>query len=143
MDAAGFAEMTFGAGKRETGTVVIVAFGTGIGTAIFNNKNLLPNTELGHMKINGMIAEHFAANSIRGKELSWKTWGTRVNEYLQTIENLFWPSLIIIGGGVSKYFDNFSPFLNLQTPVVPALNRNHAGIIGAALAAKKESIGQK
>lgn len=143
VDAAGFAEMTFGAGKRETGTVVIVAFGTGIGTAIFNNKNLLPNTELGHMKINGMIAEHFAANSIREKEeLSWKTWGTRVNEYLQTIENLFWPNLIIIGGGVSKYFDNFSPFLNLQTLVVPALNRNHAGIIGAALAAKKEGIGQ-
>ncbi len=137
VDAAGFAEMKFGAGKNEKGIVLIAAFGTGIGTAIFNKKKLLPNTELGHILLNGMIAEHYAANSVReNEELSFEDWGKRVNEYLSHMEKLFYPNLIIIGGGVSKKFDLFANYLDLETPVVPAKNRNHAGIIGAALAAK-------
>ncbi|MCR9132905.1 MAG: ROK family protein [bacterium] len=137
VDAAGFAEMKFGAGKKEKGIVLIAAFGTGIGTAIFNKKKLLPNTELGHILLNGMVAEHYAANSIREKEeLTFEEWGKRVNEYLSHMEKLFYPNLIIIGGGVSKKFDQFVNYLDLETPVVPAKNRNHAGIIGAALAAK-------
>lgn len=137
VDAAGFAEMKFGAGKKEKGIVLIAAFGTGIGTAIFNHKKLLPNTELGHVIMHGMIAEHYAANSIREKEeLDFKTWGLRVNEYLSHLEKLFYPNLIIVGGGVSKKFDQFEEYITIDTPVVPAKNRNHAGIIGVALAAK-------
>lgn len=137
VDAAGFAEMKFGAGKNEPGTVIIAAFGTGIGTAIFKNKQLLPNTELGHILLNGQKAEHYAANSIRKQEeLSWEEWGGRVQEYLQYLEKLFYPNLFILGGGVSKYFQEYSSFIHLDTELVPAANRNHAGIIGAALAAK-------
>lgn len=136
VDAAGYAEVGFGAGKERYGTIFLAAFGTGIGTAVFHNQQLVPNTELGHIPMHGMPAENYAANSIRKKkELSWKEWGGRVNEYLQVIQALFWPDIIIIGGGVSKYFNEFSPFLDLDTEVVPAENRNHAGIIGAALAA--------
>ena len=138
VDAAGLAEMEFGAGREEKGVVFMAAFGTGIGTAIFKNKILMPNTELGHLKMKGMIAEHYAANSVREKkELSWEEWGKRVNEYLMYIESLFYPELIIIGGGVSKEFDDFKDYLKLSTKVVPAESRNHAGIIGAALSAKR------
>ncbi|HMB99119.1 MAG TPA: ROK family protein [Balneolaceae bacterium] len=133
VDAAGFAEMEFGAGKRLFGTIFMANFGTGIGTAVFHNQQLVPNTELGHIPLHGGPAEDYAANSIRKKEeLSWKKWGGRVNEYLQLVEELFWPDLIIIGGGVSKKFKKFKPYLNLQAEVVPAVSRNHAGIIGAA-----------
>ncbi|MEL7002058.1 MAG: ROK family protein [Bacteroidota bacterium] len=139
VDAAGFAEMKFGAGKGNKGTVMIVAVGTGIGTAIFTEGRLLPNTELGHLFLHGMDAEHYAANSVREKEnLDWEEWGKRLNEYLNHIELLFWPDLIIIGGGVSKKFDNYSKYFDLDAQIVPAQNRNNAGIIGAALAAKKE-----
>ncbi|HCD53126.1 MAG TPA: polyphosphate glucokinase, partial [Balneolaceae bacterium] len=111
---------------------------TGIGTAIFHKQQLLPNTELGHIPFKGTVAEKYAANSVRKKEeLSWKKWGKRVSKYLQLIEFLFWPDLIIFGGGVSKYFPEYREFLKLKTPIVPAENRNHAGIIGAALAAKE------
>jgi len=141
VDAAGFAEMKFGSGKNENGVVLIAAFGTGIGTAIFNEKKLLPNTELGHLFLKNMKAEHYAANSIREKEeLDYESWGKRVNEYLGHLENLFYPELIIIGGGISKKYDQFSEYITIQTPVVPAQNRNHAGIIGAALAAKNEHL---
>ena len=141
VDAAGFAEMEFGAGKGHTGIVFIAAFGTGIGTAIFSNHHLVPNTELGHIKLNGMIAEHYTANSVREKNnLNWETWGKRVNEYLQKVEAFFWPDLIIIGGGVSKHYDQFSAFIDIDTTVVPAQNRNHAGIIGAALATKEQFV---
>tara|TARA_R100001143_G_scaffold63579_2_gene72386 strand:+ start:19013 stop:19762 length:750 start_codon:yes stop_codon:yes gene_type:complete len=137
VDAAGFAEVEFGAGKDCFGTIVVAAFGTGIGTAIFNNHQLIPNTELGHLPMYGGPAEHYAANSIREKEnLSWKKWGGRVNEYLQLIEKLLWPDLIIIGGGVSKDFKKFASYIDVETDVVPAESRNHAGIIGAALAVK-------
>ncbi len=136
VDAAGYAEVAFGAGKHRYGTIFMAAFGTGIGTAVFHNQQLVPNTELGHIPMHGMVAEDYAANSIRKKnDLSWEEWGGRVNEYLQLIETLFWPDIIIIGGGVSKHFNEFKTFLDLDTEVVPAQSRNHAGIIGAALAA--------
>ena len=138
VDAAGFAEMKFGAGKNQKGLVLMAAFGTGIGTAIFYRKRLIPNTELGHLLLHGDIAENYASSVIRKRQgLSWEVWGGRVNEYLQHVEKLFYPNLIILGGGVSKYFDEFFPYLDLETPIVPAENRNHAGIIGAALAARK------
>src|SRR6056297_4124591 len=136
VDAAGIAEAEFGAGKKRFGTIFMAAFGTGIGTALFHNQQLVPNTELGHLPMHGMAAEDYAANSIRKKEnLSWEEWGGRMNEYLQLIEALFWPDIIIIGGGVSKKFSNFSSYLHLDTTIVPAKSRNHAGIIGAAIAA--------
>lgn len=136
VDAAGYAEAEFGAGKDIDGTIFMAAFGTGIGTAIFHNQQLVPNTELGHIPMHGMAAEEYAANSIRKKEdLNWKEWGGRVNEYLQLVQFLFWPDIIIIGGGVSKNFSEFKGFIDLDTKVVPAESRNHAGIIGAALAA--------
>lgn len=136
VDAAGYAEVAFGAGKDRKGTIFLAAFGTGIGTAVYHNQQLVPNTEMGHITMHGIAAEDYAANSVRKRNnLDWEEWGGRVNEYLQLIESLFWPDIIIIGGGVSKYFKEFSPFFDLDTEVVPAENRNHAGIIGAALAA--------
>lgn len=138
VDAAGLAEMEFGAGKNHCGSIFMAAFGTGIGTAVFYNRQLIPNTELGHIPLftHEMKAEDYAANSVREKQnLSWKEWGCRVNEYLEMIEALFWPDMIIIGGGVSKNFSDFEQFMQLETEVVPAQSRNHAGIIGAALAA--------
>lgn len=135
VDAAGFAEAEFGAGKDCCGTIFMAAFGTGIGTAVFHNQQLVPNTELGHIPLRGMAAENYAANSIREKEgLNWEEWGGRVNEYLQLIEALFWPDLIIIGGGVSKNFDEFESYIKIESKIVPAESRNNAGIIGAALA---------
>ena len=141
VDAAGFAEMKFGAGKKEKGTVIVVAVGTGIGTAIFTNKTLLPNTELGYLPMKGMVAEHYAANSVRENEgLAWEAWGELLNEYLSLLVDLFWPDLIILGGGVSKKFARYENCINVDTRVVPALNKNNAGIIGAAIAAKKAGL---
>ena len=141
VDAAGLAELEFGAGQNRFGTVFMAAFGTGIGTAIFHNQQLVPNTELGHIPMHGEPAENYAANSIRKKEdLSWKKWGRRVNEYLQLVELLFWPDLIIMGGGVSKKIQKNERYLDLQTEIVPAESRNHAGIIGAALAVSKDKL---
>ena len=134
VDAAGFAEAEFGAGKDRYGTIFMAAFGTGIGTALFHNQQLVPNTELGHIPMHGNVAEIYAANSVReNEELSWETWGKRVNEYLQLIESLLWPDLIIIGGGVSKKFNEYKSFIDVESEIVPAESRNHAGIIGAAL----------
>ncbi len=139
VDAAGQGEVAFGAGKDMIGTIMMVALGTGIGTAIFSEGQLLPNTELGHLKLHGKIAEHYAANSIREKEdLGWKEFGKRVNEYLQLVEFLFWPDMIIIGGGVSKKYENFSKHFDVECEVAPATLRNNAGIIGAALAAHRD-----
>jgi polyphosphate glucokinase len=135
-DAAGIAEMTFGAGKEHSGTVIIHTFGTGIGSAIFINGQLVPNTEFGHMEIRGKEAEHRASDGVRSeKELSWKQWAKRVNEFLERMEALFWPDLFIIGGGVSKKHEKFLPLLQIRAPIVPAQLLNQAGIIGAALAA--------
>lgn len=136
-DAAGIAEMQFGAGKGRQGVVFMITLGTGIGSAIFLDGKLLPNAELGHVQIRGKDAEHRASARIREeRELSWKQWGKLVNEYLQHIEFLFSPDLFIIGGGVSRKYDKFFPYLNLKTELVPAQLRNDAGIVGAAVAAK-------
>lgn len=136
-DAAGYAELKFGAGKNNKGVVIMVTVGTGIGTAIFNNQQLLPNTELGHAYLNGKEAEDYTSDTTRKKEnLTWSKWGKRFNKYLQHIEMLFWPDLIIIGGGVSKKQDKFIKNIQLNCEVVEAKLLNHAGIIGAALAAK-------
>jgi len=135
-DAAGIAEMLFGAGKGRMGVVMMLTFGTGIGSALFLDGQLVPNTELGHLEIRGKQAEHRASARIREeKELSWEAWAERVNEYLQYVEFLFSPDLFIIGGGVSKKYDKFFPFLKLQAEIVPAFFRNDAGILGVAYAA--------
>jgi len=136
-DAAGLAEMTFGAGRERAGVVLVVTLGTGIGSALFSDGRLLPNTELGHLVIDGYEAELRASDAARKREkLSWKKWGRRLGKYLGTLEGLFWPDLIIIGGGISTKFDQFGPFLNLRAEVVPAQLLNEAGVIGAALAAR-------
>ncbi|MEO9476711.1 MAG: polyphosphate--glucose phosphotransferase [Cyclobacteriaceae bacterium] len=141
VDAAGLAEMKIGAGKNEQGVTIMLAAGTGIGSAIFIKKQLVPNMELGFIHVNGMPGEHYAANSVREKEnLDWKTWAGRFNEYLHRLDLLFWPDLFILGGGVSKKFDQYGQYFDVKTPVIPAKTKNHAGIIGAALAAKDEGL---
>lgn len=136
-DAAGMAEMKFGAGKGIKGTVFLVTVGTGLGTALFTEGKLVANTELGHVILNGRDAEKYAADSIRKNEnLDWDVWGSRLNEYFNKMERLLWPDLIIIGGGVSKKEDHYKKHLTLKTKIVPAKLLNNAGIIGAALASK-------
>ena len=136
-DAAGLAEMTFGAGQGKPGVVLMLTFGTGIGSALFLNGQLVPNTELGHLEVRGKDAELRAAARIREeKGLSWKQWTKRVNEYLAMVEKLFSPDLIIFGGGVSKEHGKFFHHLESRAPVVPAVLFNEAGIVGAALAAR-------
>jgi polyphosphate glucokinase len=137
-DAAGLAEMRFGAGRgHQDGIVLIVTLGTGIGTALFVAGHLVPNTEFGHIEIRGKDAERWATAAVRKREkLSWKKWAGQVDEYLNTMERLVWPDLIIIGGGVSKRHEKFFPFFTVQTRVVPAEMRNEAGIVGAALASE-------
>jgi polyphosphate glucokinase len=133
-DAAGVAEMRFGAGQGVGGLVLMVTLGTGIGTAMFVDGVLVPNTELGHLPLKGGDAEDYAAESVREAEgLSYKQWAKRVERYLLLVERLVWPELIIIGGGVSKHADKFLPRIHLHTPVVPAQLHNDAGIVGAAL----------
>ena len=138
-DAAGLAEMKFGAGKGQPGTVIMVTLGTGIGTAIFHRGQLLPNTEFGHLDMKGKDAEHRASDAVRQLEdLSWKKYAKRLNKYLAAMEKLFWPDLFIVGGGISKQSEKYIPLLKIETPVVPAQFLNEAGIVGAALAARKE-----
>jgi polyphosphate glucokinase len=133
-DVAGLAEMTFGAGRGQAGTVIMITLGTGIGTAIFTNGSLLPNAEFGHVEIKGKDAEAKASDAARQREdLSWKKYAKRLNRYLMTMEKLFWPDLFIVGGGISKEHEKFLPLLTLQTKVVPAQFQNEAGIVGAAL----------
>ena len=135
-DVAGLAEMRFGAGQGRDGVVLVVTLGTGIGSALFASGQLVPNTELGHIELRGMEAEHWAADSARTREdLSWKKWAKRVDRFLQRMRDYFWPELIIVGGGVSKKHEKFLPLLTVDADVVPAQLRNDAGIIGAALAA--------
>lgn len=135
-DVAGLAEMAFGAGRGQMGTVIMLTLGTGIGTAIFSNGHLLPNTEFGHLEMNGKDAEYRASDAARQrKELSWKKYAKRLNRYLLAMEKLFWPDLFIIGGGISKVHENFIPLLTVQAKVVPAQLQNEAGMVGAALLA--------
>jgi len=134
-DAAGIAEMQFGAARGHAGVVIMVTLGTGIGSAVFHDGVLLPNTELGHIQMRGVDAEDIAAESVReGEALSWKKWSKRLDEYLRILEGLFSPDLFVIGGGVSKKSGKFIPRLELHTEVVPAQLLNEAGIVGAALA---------
>lgn len=136
-DAAGLAEMQFGAGRGRMGTVIILTFGTGIGSALFYDGVLVPNLELGHLEIRGKDAEQRASDRVRSeKELSWQKWADRVNEYLNRVEFLFSPDLFIVGGGVSKKHEKFLPLLNVKAEIVPAQLFNDAGIVGAALAAR-------
>jgi polyphosphate glucokinase len=136
-DAAGVAEMAFGAGRGKNGVVIMLTVGTGIGSAIFLDGQLVPNSELGHVEIRGKDGEDRASDRIREeKDLSWKKWAKRLDEYLRHIEFLFSPDLFIIGGGVSKKYNKYFPYLKLKTEIVPAQLRNNAGIVGAAMAAR-------
>lgn len=139
-DVAGLAEMRFGAGKDNKGVVLIVTIGTGLGTALFTHGQLLPNTELGHIFLaNGQEAERYASDAARERhDLKWKEWGERFNRYLTTMEGLFWPDLIVLGGGASKKLEKFAESLSVKAPVVPASFLNQAGIVGAALFAETQ-----
>jgi len=135
-DAAGIAEMKFGAGRGRKGVVLLITIGTGLGSSVFTNGHLVPNTEFGHIEIRGKDAERIASDAVRKeKDLSWEAWGARLNLFLLRMEGLLWPDLIILGGGVSKKFVKFRPYLTVRADVVPAATLNEAGIIGAALAA--------
>jgi polyphosphate glucokinase len=136
-DAAGLAEMKFGAGVGHEGTVVLLTFGTGIGSALFTHGLLVPNTEFGHIEIRGKDAEKRASERAREEHgLDWGHWADRVGEYMSHLEGLLWPDLFIVGGGVSRRADKFLPLLvNLRATVVPAAMLNDAGIVGAALTA--------
>jgi polyphosphate glucokinase len=137
-DAAGVAEMDFGAGKGRSGVVIMVTLGTGIGTAVFIDGLLVPNTELGHLRLGKKEAEARASDAVRQRlGLSWGKWAQRVDEYLLELERLLQPDLFIVGGGVSKRHDRFVPRLTTHAEVVPARLLNEAGIVGAALAAQK------
>lgn len=133
-DAAGIAEMRFGAGESKTGVVLMLTLGTGIGSALFTDGTLVPNVELGHLEIDGHHAEKWASAKVRDDEgLSWKEWAARLDRYLDRVHTYFWPELIILGGGGSKKFEKYASFLSVDCPVVPATLRNEAGIIGAAV----------
>ncbi len=136
-DAAGLAEMRFGAGAGQPGTVLMLTLGTGIGSALFIDGILVPNTEFGHIEIRGREAEKRASELVREEhDMSWGKWAGRVDEYLEHMERLLSPKLIIIGGGISRKSDKFLPLLTgLRAPVVPAKMHNDAGIVGAAMAA--------
>lgn len=136
-DAAGLAEMTYGAGRNRDGVVICLTFGTGIGSAVFTHRVLLPNTEFGHLKFAGHDSvETWAAAAARDREgLSWQEWGDRVNQFLGHLEFIFSPDLVIVGGGVSRKFHKFGDRLTTSCEVVPAQLRNEAGIVGAAMAA--------
>ena len=135
-DAAGIAEMRFGVGKDQPGVVIFLTLGTGVGSGVFVDGRLVPNTEFGQMEIRGRPAERRSASAARIKRgLSWKAWTTDLDEHLDRIQQLMWPNLIILGGGVSKNADKFVPRLTVRCQVVPAVLRNDAGIIGAAIVA--------
>lgn len=134
-DAAGLAEMKFGAGIGRKGTVILVTIGTGLGTSLFVDGKLLPNAELGHIEIKGKDAEEKATDAARKREkMSWKKWAGYFDRYLVTLERLLWPDLFILGGGVSKKHESFIHYLSVQADVLPAQLLNNAGIVGAALA---------
>ncbi len=136
-DAAGRGRDGFGAGRNKQGVVMMITLGTGIGSALFVDGALVPNTELGHLELRGKEAEKRASEIVReNKKLSWKKWGSRVDEYLRHVEMLFSPDLFIIGGGISKKATKFFGYLKTRAPIVPAQLLNEAGIVGAAVAAR-------
>ncbi|GAA2417203.1 polyphosphate--glucose phosphotransferase [Mycolicibacterium llatzerense] len=135
-DAAGLAEEKFGAGREVSGLVVLLTFGTGIGSAVIYDGVLLPNTEFGHIEVGGKEAEHRAASSVKErKDWSYERWTEEVTKVLVAVENAIWPDLFIVGGGISKKADKWVPLLKNRTPVVAATLQNSAGIVGAAMAA--------
>lgn len=135
-DAAGLAEVRFGAAAGHRGLVIVTTLGTGIGTALVYDGVLLPNTELGHLEVDGHEAEARASNRAREeRELSWADWAAWLTRYYRALERLFAPDLFLVGGGVSKEFDQFGPLIDIETEIIPATLRNKAGVIGAALAA--------
>ncbi len=137
-DAAGIAEAEFGAAKGVRGVVLLTTLGTGIGSALLNDGVLVPNTELGHVQLDGRDAERRAAYSAKARgHLTWRNWAKRLQRYYSYLEGLFSPDLFIVGGGVSKNSDDFLPLLKLKTPIIPAVLLNNAGIIGAAVLATK------
>lgn len=139
-DAAGIAEIKFGAAKKRKGLVIMTTLGTGIGTALFMNGELVPNAELGHLEIDGVDYETKASFAAKEREeLSFTEWAKRLQKYYSTLERLFSPDLIIVGGGISKQWEEFLPKLDLNCEIVPALKRNNAGILGAAALAWKNS----
>ncbi|WP_019853534.1 polyphosphate--glucose phosphotransferase [Actinopolyspora mortivallis] len=139
-DAAGLAEMRFGAGAERQGLVVVLTFGTGIGSSTFLNGQLVPNTEFGHIEVDGRDAEEEAAASVKDNlELTYEEWAPRVSRYVRTLERFLWPDLIIAGGGVSKKAHKWLPLLQTRTPIVPAKLKNDAGIVGAASAAAQHA----
>ena len=143
-DAAGVAEIAFGAGRAQRGLTIMLTFGTGIGSALFLDGTLIPNTEFGHLEIDGRDAEQRASDRIREEEdLSWERWAGRVETYLRHVEALLSPRLFIIGGGVSKKSDRFFPMINIRTPMVPATLLNEAGMIGAAITAAQAAGADK
>jgi polyphosphate glucokinase len=137
-DAAGVAEMRYGAGKGVAGVVVLITLGTGIGSALFNDGVLVPNTEFGHLEMNGEDAELQASGRAQERnKMSWKAYAKVLQQYLTMIHNAVWPSLVILGGGVSKEADRFLSRISLPCPVVPAQLLNNAGIVGAAVVARE------
>jgi polyphosphate glucokinase len=136
-DAAGLAEMRFGAGRGRSGVVLLVTIGTGLGTALFTDGHLVPNLELGHIEMDGRDAERWASDAARKrKDLSWKKWARRFDGYLNRLHAYLWPDLIILGGGASKKPEKFLRHLDVPCEVVTAELQNEAGIVGAALAAE-------
>ena len=137
-DAAGLAEVRYGAARGRRGLVIVTTLGTGIGSALVYDGVLVPNSELGHLEIDGKGAEKRAANSAReAEDLSWERWAKRLTKYYRTLEDLFSPDLFVVGGGVSKKAAEFLPLLDLETEIVPATLLNRAGIVGAALCATR------
>lgn len=135
-DAAGVAEVKAGAARGRSGVVLVLTFGTGIGSGLFVDGVLVPNTELGHLELEGAVVETWAAGRLQEHEgLSYAKWGRRVRRYLTHLERLFAPDLFIVGGGISKNFDKYAEQLDIETEVVPAALRNNAGIVGAAMVA--------
>ncbi len=140
-DAAGLAEARYGAARGVDGVGILLTFGTGIGSAYLHNGRLIPNTELGHLVFKGQKAEHYAAGRlVKRGDLDVDWWAARVNELLAYIEELFWPDLFVVGGGISKRFESYAHHFTTQARIVPAVLRNQAGIVGAAFAA---SIGAR
>ncbi len=140
-DAAGLAEARYGAARATKGLVFMATLGTGIGSALLYDGTLIPNAELGHLEIDGHDAEKRAASSIKEQEgLSWEVWAERLQQYFSRIEDLLWPDLIVVGGGVSKKADKFLPLLHLRAPIVAAQLMNSAGIVGAARLAHERQL---
>lgn len=141
-DAAGIAEARYGAARDVAGTVLVLTLGTGIGSALLLDGRLVPNTELGHLEIDGQLAERQAAESARERDdLSWADWAARVERYLQHVDRLFWPDLVVLGGGVSKKADKWLPLLDVRPELRAAGLLNDAGMVGAALLAAESAVG--